>query len=167
MSKYLLNSDNYETPAWAIEEFVKGLDLKPGERIWSPFRGNIGNNVKTLKKLNIEVVDNDSIDFFDYEPETWDLILDNPPFSIKNRIVRRALSFKKPVILILPLLCARNKWVKKLCQEFQADLTLAMPSKRIQYEMNGEPTYWNLQETAWFCWNCGDRFRGKSGVIHL
>ncbi len=167
MSKYLLPSDNYETPSWAIEEFIKKLEIKKGERIWSPFRGNIGNNVKTLKKLNVDVVDNDDIDFFDYEPKEWDLILDNPPFSIKNRIVRRALGFKKPVILILPLLCARNKWVKELCREFDAPLTLAMPSKRIQYEMCGEPTFHNIQETAWFCWNCEDRFFGKSGVIHL
>lgn len=166
MSNYLLESDNYETPSWAIEELVKSLEIKEHEKIWSPFRGNTGNNIKTLKKLKLEVVENE-VDFFDYEPKEWDILLDNPPFSIKNKIVCRALSFKKPVILILPLLCSRNKWVKELTAEFGADLTLAMPSKRINFDLNGKQTFWATFETCWFCWNCSDRFWGKSGVIHL
>src|SRR3954463_11678798 len=116
MSKYYLESDNYETPRWAIEELFKSLQVKPGEKIWSPFQGDTGNNVKFMKKLNLDVAENSSVDFFDYVPESWDLLAANPPFSIKNKIVRHALGFGKPVILILPLLCARNKWVKELCR---------------------------------------------------
>jgi len=166
MSKYFLESDNYETPAWAIEELVGKLKLHPEDRIWSPFRGDTGNNVKFMKKLGLNISENDSVDFFDYEPENWQLLIDNPPFSIKNKIVRRALSFNKPVILILPLLCSRNKWVKELMREYNATLTLAMPSRRINFEVKGKPTFWATFETAWFCWNCDDRF-DKSGVIHL
>jgi len=166
MSHYLLESDNYETPAWAIEEFFKKLRVEKGEKIWSPFRGETGNNMRTMKRLNLELSEI-QVDFFDYEPEKWDLLIDNPPFSIKNKVVRRALAFKKPVILILPLLCSRNKWVKELTHEFGASLTLAMPSKRINFDLKGKPTFWVSFETCWFCWNCEDRFRGEKGVVYL
>jgi len=51
-------------------------------------------------------------------------------------------------------------------REYNATLTLAMPSRRINFEVKGKPTFWATFETAWFCWNCDDRF-DKSGVIHL
>jgi hypothetical protein len=167
MSKYYLESDNYETPEWAIKELFKSLQVKDGEKIWSPFRGDTGNNIKFMRKLNLDLAENKSVDFFDYQPDSWDILVDNPPFSIKNKIVRRALELGKPAILILPLLCSRNKWIKNLLTEFNASLTLAMPSKRINFEVKGKPTFWATFETAWFCFNCQDRFWGKSGVIHL
>lgn len=167
MSHYLIPSDNYETPSWAIQELIKSLEIKPGEKIWCPFRGRSGNNINTLKKLNLDVAENDSVDFFDYEPKEWDIIIDNPPFSQKENIVRRCIKLNKPFIIILPLLCVRTHWVRDLIRAHDMDFRLAIPSKRINYDLNGKPTFWVTFETAWFCFNCQDRFWGKTDTIFL
>ena len=42
-------------------------------------------------------------DFYKYEPEEWDLIVSNPPFTGKADIFRRALSFDKPFALLMTI----------------------------------------------------------------
>lgn len=167
MSNYLIASDNYETPSWAIHELLKAIEIKPQEKIWCPFRGTTGNNIATMRKLNLNVVDNDDVDFFDYEPKYWDIIIDNPPFSQKTNIVSRCLTLGKPFIIILPLLCIRTRWLRELVSKYSADFRLVIPSKRINYDLRGKPTYWATFETAWFCFNCQDRFWGKTDTVFL
>ena len=40
-------------------------------------------------------------DFFDYEPDKWDVMVSNPPFTNKRKYFERALSFGKPFALIM------------------------------------------------------------------
>lgn len=163
--QYYLKSDNYETPSWAVKELLASLELKPNTKIWCPFHGERGQMIQILESMNLQVVYDKDKDFFDYEPEDWDVIIDNPPFSIMRKIVARALSFKKPVILILPLLCQRNKWLKEATNG--THLTLAEPSKRINFDMDGKPTHFCNFETCWYCWNTKNMWWGKEGIVHL
>lgn len=166
--KYLNPRDNYETPIWAVKELVKSLDLTD-TKIWCPFHGNNGQMIRILKEMNLDVVSSEDLDFFDDDniPKEWDILIDNPPFSMMQRIVPRALSFKKPVILILPLLNQRTKWLKETTLANSIHFTTAMPSKRINYDLDGKHTKHATQETAWFCWNTEDLWWGNKGVIFL
>ena len=42
-------------------------------------------------------------DFFEYEPNSWDIIVSNPPYSIKDSIIERVYELNKPFALLLPL----------------------------------------------------------------
>lgn len=42
-------------------------------------------------------------DFFEYEPNSWDVIVSNPPYSIKDSIIERVYELNKPFALLLPL----------------------------------------------------------------
>ena len=45
----------------------------------------------------------DGKDFFKYEPDEWDIIISNPPYSIKDAIIERVYNLNKPFALLLPL----------------------------------------------------------------
>lgn len=41
--------------------------------------------------------------FFEYEPQNYDVIISNPPFSIKDEILKRLNELNKPYAMLLPL----------------------------------------------------------------
>ena len=51
----------------------------------------------------------DGQDFFKYEPDEWDIIVSNPPFSIKDKILERLYLFNKPFAILLPLNSLQGK----------------------------------------------------------
>lgn len=171
MSHYLLKADNYETPLWAVNELISALEIKPETRIWCPFHGMNGQMIKILRSHNLNVVNEEDVDFFDDKnvPREFDMILDNPPFSQMQRIVPRALSFGKPVILVLPILNLRTKWIKEITREKASHFITASPSKRVQYDYEGKPTKHCNFETTWFCWNTKGMWWGadERGQIFL
>ena len=51
----------------------------------------------------------DGQDFFEYEPEQWDIVVSNPPFSVKDKVLERLYSFNKPFAILLPLNSLQGK----------------------------------------------------------
>ena len=45
----------------------------------------------------------DGQDFFEYEPEQWDIVVSNPPFNIKDKVLKRLNDLGKPFAILLPL----------------------------------------------------------------
>lgn len=72
--------------------------------IWCPFDVEDSNFV-TVFKNGYKVLHShiwDQQDFYEYEPkEKWDIIISNPPFKGKHRLLARLLEFNKPWALIL------------------------------------------------------------------
>lgn len=82
--------------------------LKPFKEkiIWCPFDTEASEFVKVFTENGFNVVYSSietGQDFFSYEPENWDILISNPPFTNKRGIIKRALSFKKPFALLLPI----------------------------------------------------------------
>lgn len=75
--------------------------------IWCPFDNKDSAYVEELSKLSYVNVIYSHIDegqnFFEYEPEEYDLIISNPPFSIKDMILKRLYELNKPYALLFPL----------------------------------------------------------------
>lgn len=92
------------TPYYAVDHIVKYLPK--GKIIWLPFDEEWSSFNKRLTELGYKVVRSslaEGQDFFEYEPEHWDLIVSNPPFSIKDKVLERLYSFNKPFAVLLPL----------------------------------------------------------------
>ena len=73
-----------------------------------------------LKAAGIRVVHSHILTgegFFVYEPEEWDLIVSNPPFSIKQKVVERCLALGKPFALLLSNLWLNSSAPVHLFQE--------------------------------------------------
>lgn len=90
-------------------------------------------------------------DFFNYEPEKWDIIVSNPPFSIKDKVLERLYSFNKPFAVLLPLNSlqgkTRYKYFKDGIQILSFDARICYHNKEhMDSVVKGSPF-----ATAYFC----------------
>jgi len=130
-SKTFLKHDDYMTPlsAWdSIKEYIPKDKL-----IWEAFYGD-GQSGKHLEQLGFNVI-HEEIDFFDNDK--GDIIISNPPFSDKIKILKRLKELDKPFIIILPQPAINIAGIREL---FKEDLQLIIPRRRIQFKKNGTIT---------------------------
>jgi hypothetical protein len=91
-------------------------------------------------------------DFYDYEPDNWDVIVSNPPFTGKRKIFERALSFNKPFALLMS-----NTWLNDSAPKMlfeHRELQLLMFDKRMRFlspdgRQNNKITF----SSSYYCWN--------------
>ena len=103
-------SDEVFTPAYAVYPLLKYLDAycnKSNYTIWCPFDKEDSEYVKIFRAEGYNVIathiDADQ-NFFTYEPEEhYDFIISNPPFSLKNLVLKRLYELGKPFAILLPL----------------------------------------------------------------
>ncbi|WP_057098561.1 MULTISPECIES: hypothetical protein [Phocaeicola] len=125
-------SDEKYTPRYAVLPIIKYLSRRA--TIWCPFDTEHSEFVLTLKEHRFKVVHSHICtgqDFFKYEPERWDVIVSNPPFSNKAAVFGRCLGFGKPFALLMS-----NFWLNDSapCRLFkEKELELLLFDKRVQY----------------------------------
>lgn len=100
-------SDEVYTPAYAVKPLIKYIQqFNPNAIIWCPFDKDYSNYVRILTEAGFEVIYShidDNKNFFYYEPENYDIIISNPPFSIKDDILKRLYELDKPYAMLLPI----------------------------------------------------------------
>ena len=127
-TKTFMKHDDYMTPKYAWENIQH---LIPKDKvIWEAFYGD-GKSGEYLKELGFNVIHKD-IDF--YENNLGDIIVSNPPFSDKNKLLTRLKDLDKPFIILLPQNAIN---VKAMRDHFKKNLQLIIPRKRIQFIKNG------------------------------
>ena len=97
-------SDEVYTPSYAVKPIIKYI--KPGSIVWCPFDTVDSAYVEELNAAGFTVVYShidDGYNFFEYEPDEYDVIISNPPFSIKDDILRRLNELDKPYAMLMPL----------------------------------------------------------------
>ena len=96
-------------------------------------------------------------DFFDND--RGDIVVDNPPFSIKKSILLELYNRKKPFMLILPIASICYKYFRVFKEE---DIQILIPEERPKYtycnpktglirHSNKAPPF----DTCVFCWKIG------------
>lgn len=146
-------NDECYTPDYAVYPILKYLDKS--KIIWCPFDKEESNFVKILKENGFQVVNSHietGQDFYDYEPDNWDIIVSNPPFTNKRGIFERCLNFNKPFALIMTNTWLNDTAPKRLFKD--KDLQLLMFDKRIQFinpsgEKMGTPTF----ASSYYCYD--------------
>lgn len=98
-------SDEYYTPKEAVIPIIKYL--KKEMVVWCPFDTEDSEYVKCIQangnKVIFSHIDNGE-NFFSFEPkEKYDVIISNPPFSLKDDILKRLDELNKPFAILLPL----------------------------------------------------------------
>lgn len=141
------SNDECYTPAYGVKPILKYI---PKDTIvWCPFDKNNSEFVQQIQRTNPVVfshIDN-AQDFYTYEPEYWDVMISNPPFTGKRQIFERALSFGKPFALIMS-----NTWLNDAAPKqlfMDKELQLLMFDKRIQYDNQKKITF----SSSYYCWN--------------
>ena len=101
-------SDEVYTPAYAVKPILKYIRMKDYPvTVWCPFDTEESEFVKLIRAEGHKVV-NSHIDegknFFYWEPEEkYDYIISNPPFSIKDDVLKRLYELNKPYAMLLPI----------------------------------------------------------------
>ena len=149
MKEALKNSkpfDELYTPEYAVEPILKYIPRQV-KTIWCPCDTLQSKIIKVLLLAGYDVIPShieQGKDFLNYVPEaSYDMILTNPPYSIKDKIIKRCYELGKPFALLLPLTALEGTKRNKL---FKAGVGCVVLDKRIDF--NGKGNCW--YNTSWF-----------------
>jgi hypothetical protein len=124
--------DNFQTPAWALDCLIPYLYLL--QRIWEPACGS-GNLVTGLRASGFKVRGTDILkgtDFLHCDIQAFDVIVTNPPFSLKDEFLEHCYKLGKPFALLLPISVFDSKFRRKLFNQYGVEFIF--PDRRIPFE---------------------------------
>ena len=148
------SSDDFQTPKEAINSLCKYI---PKDWIiWECACGK-GNLVEAFKNKGFKVIASDlydnpyngGVDFLIKKPtEPYDVIITNPPYSIKQQFLERAYILDKPFAFLLPLTTFETKKRQELFKTY--GLEVIFLDKRINFQTPSGQGSGSWFATAWF-----------------
>ena len=155
MINYVKNTKNDElyTPREAIYPILKYLDKT--KIYWECTDFGDSNIRKVLVENGFKVIATrkDEFDFLKDDPLfRFDAIITNPPYSIKDKFLKRCYELDKPFALLLPLTALEGKERGKLYKE--KGIELVVLDKRINFMKEKRNVWFN---TSWFCYKICDK----------
>ena len=140
-------NDDYFTPKHIWEQLVP---LLPKDVVyWESFysRESKGSSGQYLRELGLNVIHED-IDFFLHNK--GDIIISNPPFSLKGQVLDRLWELQKPWIMIL----GSNFLASVAIKRFRHKMSVIVPKRRIQFlDKTMRQTDGATFDCFFFCWN--------------
>ena len=119
-------------------DFISKNGRKP--ILWLPFDTEESKYYTILKKEGFQVVRshlNDDKDFFNYQPAQFDLIVSNPPFSLKQAIFERIIfDLKKPFVLLMNMMAINYQCLGNLFQFVNPKIQFIIPDKKVSFDGN-------------------------------
>lgn len=149
MIGYMKNkkNDEFYTPREAVYPLLKYLDKT--KTYWECTDFGDSNIRKVLVENGYKVIATrkDEFDFLKDDPLfKFDVIITNPPYSIKNAFLKRCYELGKPFALLLPITALEGKERGKLYKE--KGIELVVLDKRINFMKEKKNVWFN---TSWFC----------------
>lgn len=139
-------NDELYTPEKAIYPILKYLDKSKIYWECTDFGGN--NITKVLRENGFKIINTSKaeIDFLKDEPLDCDVIITNPPYSLKNEFIKKCYEYNKPFLLLLPLTALEGKERNELYKKYGIEIIVL--NKRINFIKNKNNVWFN---TSWFC----------------
>lgn len=126
--------DDYNTPFYVWEILFDYLNLDKNTKIYEPFYSN-GVAKNYLAKLGYNNVIHENMNFFDnYDKYDYEIIISNPPYSIKKNILKILYIIDKPFVLIVPTSIISKLYLKNIFGNDIYKLQYIIPNRRIQFE---------------------------------
>jgi hypothetical protein len=145
--------DELYTPNEATECLLSFIP-KSVKTIWEPTAIPNSTIVKVLRDNGYKVITSHidkGQDFLKYIPEEqFDMIITNPPFSLKDKFLKRAFEIDKPFFFLLPLTTLEGQKRNKLFSNRKIEMVI--PNKRFNF-IKGKKGSWF--QTSWFGYKIG------------
>ncbi len=139
MSKWLRKGafnekDEYYTPPILAEVIVPYVP--EGAKVWLPFDTENSEFVHAFAGRNEVIYSHiwDGRCFFEYEPEQYDCVVSNPPFTRKLEVLQRLYSFGRPFAMVLPLPMLNYQEVGSFFLD--KELQLLIVDKKVSFDGN-------------------------------
>ena len=142
------SSNDFQTPPEALNPLLPYINKD--WLIWECAAGE-GNLVKEFKRLEYKCVGTDlntGQDFLTFEPNHFDCIITNPPYSIKQEFLERCYWWGKPFALLLPLTAFETEKRQNLFKKYGVEVI--MFNKRINFKTPSGEGSGSWFATAWF-----------------
>lgn len=141
--------DNLMTPRDAVYPIMKYLPETP-QIIWEPFDPGGSNFAKLLPLLGHKVISTDiRSDGFNFLTDIpnfeFDMMISNPPYSIKDKVLQKCFEYNKPFALLLPLTALEGKRRGKMYRTYGLEV-LVLDSR---FDFSGGGANWF--NTSYFC----------------
>lgn len=98
--------DNGITPSYAIKPLIPYIKDAGYHSVLCPFDTKESNYVKVLTEAGFKVAHrhiSEGKDFFKLAKVNADIIISNPPYSLKDEVLRKLCKLNKPFAMLLPL----------------------------------------------------------------
>ncbi len=141
--------DDYETPREILQDLIPYLGHH--RTIYDPFYCD-GYVKQEWTELGYFCI-NEKKDAFNPKErltDNFDIIITNPPFSCKEKVLKLCLSYKKPFMILFPIDCLGSAWIRKYFDTLQ----FLIPKKRYNFYKKGQ----EKKSSCWFdtMWVCYD-----------
>lgn len=138
----MVKNDEMWTPPEAIVPLIPYLSTD--KTIWEMCPGQF-HLLTYLQSRGFWTVDLGLRDSLENEPEQWEVIVTNPPWSKKHLFLERCVKLDEPFALLLPV---RTLGVRR-CQVWLDDVDVLFLTKRVDFTGGGAP----YEACAWFTRN--------------
>jgi hypothetical protein len=139
------HTDELYTPAYALNPLLLYIPRKIS-LIWECACGQ-GHLVTSLRQAGFGVVGTAGEDFFKTDHPHAEMIISNPPYSLKDKFLARAYELEVPFAFLLPLSALGGKRRTQLFGKY--GLQLIVPDCRVNFiTPNGGTSSWF--HVAWF-----------------
>lgn len=104
--------------------------------IWLPFDNELSNIYRSLSFFGYKTILSNlelGLDFYRYEPKEWDIIITNPPFSNRTKLINRLLKLNKPFIILQATQFFNNQSAVNNVCESSNDFKFIMPKSRMAF----------------------------------
>jgi hypothetical protein len=145
--------DIFYPPEYAIRPLMQYvLDLKQYgmKTVWECCDSGNSKITKVLKENYFNVISTDiqtGYNFFDYGPDDYDIIITNPPYSLKTEFLKRCYELGKPFALLLPLTALEGIERNKLFKKYGIEVLVF--DKRVEFMNDTNTGAWF--NSSWFC----------------
>jgi hypothetical protein len=133
------NYDNFKTPI-EVWDNIKQY-IPKDKKIWCPF---YYKGEHTLEELGFNII-HENEDFF--KNNKGDIIIDNPPYSIKKKVLEYCLKIDKPFILILPSSTINYQYFRIFKDK---NIQIIVPPKRYNFDKSKKSSA--TFDTLYFCY---------------
>ena len=128
--------DRCQTPVYGLDPILPYIPK--GSHIWEPCCGE-GHIVTTLTNAGGFTVTGTDIlygeNFFDWQPPVWDVIVTNPPYTVKYKWIERCLALERPFALLVPWDTPAAAACWNAFEAYQKDFEIIVITPRVNFKM--------------------------------
>lgn len=159
-TKTFTDHDDWMTPVSAWCDLILNQIVKHTPQvIWEPFYGDGTSGTNLGKMFHCGIIHQPE-DFFVTDHEC-DIIITNPPFTLKKQVFQRLVELGKPFIILCPSSMINTRYMANLFADQESPLQICIPRKRIQFlkmvdgkvdpDQKGRCNF----DCFYYCWKCG------------